>query len=264
MNQHYLHCGVIVKNSIFFFLVSVFILMSCSRIFAQDFTESGKVRVSINTINLSFDQILLSVKRQLNYTVSSDCVPKNYQKGIYTDIDVDAFFRRILKGENVVTLIDDQKRIIRINCMGMQSATNAMSTVRAVDTGTNLDQEFLQDMQGTRLEEIQNQKFRTAQVEMQGSPATLIDSETGLPVEEAEQAMGLKDLPLSFQDNVNLSQERSKKTLDIEKEIAGKLKESEIVTRKELQTKKQEAVVLIDSQTGLTWEEAEQAMGLRK
>ena len=217
--------------TLFFLILSYVFFGYVQGVCAKNDTSNFNKKFNLDLKDLSSEQILMQVEEKTGYKVISECINPVSNKGRFTNISIEDFFSRIFKGMNSAVLIDDTKHIIRISCF---------------DKEESIKHKF-----------VKNRKVRSN---------SLVDSQTGLPWEAAEKAMGLggvgtSKLTTGTMTNFVVSKRRRQ---EIEKEIGQDLKTDLTVLKKERQTEDQGEIVLIDHQTGLPWEVAEKAMGLDK
>jgi len=230
---------------------------------AVDYENINNLHISVNTRGLSFDSIVSKIEKQTHYSISTQCIVPVIIGGIYKNVSVDDFFRRLLKTQNVAILIDDHKRVIKVSCLG-GNAPAKQSMELAKKSLMEEDQEFFRDIRENGTDAT---KFDTRHWDnLSGADANdaSIDQLTGLPWDEVEKKMGLDVDSSAVRRSVNtkLAQEREKKIKEIEKEICNNLQNNQTVVDNQAQRKEHGKVYLVDSQTGLNWEDAEKVMGL--
>lgn len=111
-------CGVPVNFILGLFLVFVLVMQPFASYADQQITREG-VRINLELKDSPLDRVVKDIKQQTGYTIIlSESLVSVPVTGLYTDVTIDNFFTRVLRGKNISILSDENEKLIVVRAFG--------------------------------------------------------------------------------------------------------------------------------------------------
>lgn len=162
-------------------IVTLLILyLGCSQAVSQESQVLPDVRkISMDIRNQSLEDIVRLVSRQTGFkiTVDNQWVGLSVS-GNYKDVDVGSFFRRVLKGQNLSILYDDENKEIIVRMFGTKDLRSFIVDVRG-------NKEAVDQISSMKLSDIKVHKEKEAEkIQKYYANPKSIDQMSGMTFEE--------------------------------------------------------------------------------